>query len=96
MLYFLCIFAANFNDMLEKEFSYYLKHQDELVKKFNGRFIVIIGTQVVGDYDSFAEAVSESQKKYTLGTFLVQKCSEGTDDYTVSYHSRVRLPHAAI
>lgn len=82
--------------MLENEFSYYLQHQEELVKKYNGRFIVIVGTQVVGDYGSFADAVSESQKTYALGTFLVQKCSEGKADYTVSYHSRVRLPHAAV
>ncbi len=42
---------------LEQEFQYYLDNQDELVKKFKGRFIVIKGCQVVGDYDSDVQAV---------------------------------------
>lgn len=80
--------------MLEKEFQYYLQHQEELVLKYNNRFIVIVGQRVVGDYDTFADAVSESQKKYSQGTFLVQRCSEGNKDYSFTYHSRVRTPHA--
>ena len=64
--------------------------------KYNNRFLVIVGQQVVGDYDTFAEAVAESKKKYAQGTFLVQRCSEGNKDYSVTYHSRVRIPDAAI
>ena len=31
---------------LEKEFKYYLEHQDELVKQYDGKFIVIKEGQV--------------------------------------------------
>ena len=55
--------------------------------------MVIADEEVVGNYDSFANAVSEAEQKYEVGTFLVQKCSEGEKDYTVKYHSRVRAPH---
>ena len=79
--------------MLEKEFQYYLRHQNELVLRYNKRFLVIVGQQVVGDYDTFVEAVTESQKKYQKGTFLVQRCSEGSKDYSYTYHSRVRNPN---
>ena len=48
--------------MLEKEFQYYLQHQEELVLKYNNRYIVIVGQQVIGDYDTFADAVTESQR----------------------------------
>ena len=41
--------------MLEKEFQYYLDNQDELVKKYNGRVVVIVGENVVGDYASYEE-----------------------------------------
>ena len=82
--------------MLDQEFQYYLNHQDELVALYNNRYLVICGQKVVGDYSSFAEAVTEAQKKFEPGTFLVQRCSEGPKDYTFSYHSRVRIPHAAI
>lgn len=76
-------------DKLKKEFEYYLAHQDELVKKYNGKFIVIKDCQVIGEYDSLLEAVEKTSKKYELGTFLVQKCEPGSESYTQTYHSRV-------
>lgn len=77
--------------MLEKEFKYYLKNQDELLKKFNGRFIVIKGDKVLGDYSSEIEALSETRKSHEVGTFLIQKCTPGNNAYTETYHSRVVL-----
>ena len=75
--------------MLKKEFDYYLKNQSDLVEKYNGKYIVIVGEKVVGVYDSDADALIESQKKYKLGTFLIQKCTPGTEDYTQTFHTRV-------
>ena len=74
--------------MLEKEFKYYLDHQNELVKKYNNRFLVIVNGNVVGDYDSVEQALFESAKKYEVGTFLIQKCTEGSKSYTQTFHSR--------
>lgn len=74
--------------MLEKEFKYYIDNQSELLKKYNGRFIAIVGNEVVGNYDSFEDAVEKTSQKYTIGTFLIQECSEGDSAYTQTYHSR--------
>jgi hypothetical protein len=74
---------------LQREFDYYIKHQDELVKKYNGKVIVIKDCVVVGVYNTDLEAVSEASKKYELGTFLVQKCEPGSESYTQTFHSRV-------
>lgn len=74
--------------MLEKEFKYYIANQKELVKKYNGKFLVIIGEEVVSSYDSYEEALSESQKKYELGKFLIQHCLPGEDSYTQTFHTR--------
>ncbi len=82
--------------MLDTEFKYYLENQAELVKKYNDRFIVIIGNEVIGDYDTLEQALSETQKEHELGTFLVQRCSEGSKDYTSTFHSRVRIAHATV
>lgn len=76
-------------EQLEKEFQYYLKHQDELVKQYNGKFIVIKDGEVKDSYDSEIEAVENASKKFELGTFLVQKCEPGAESYTETYHSRV-------
>jgi len=74
---------------LEKEFKYYLKHQDELVEKYNGKYIVIKGRQVIGFYDNELQAIEETSKEHELGTFLVQKCEPGEESYTQTFHSRV-------
>lgn len=74
---------------LEKEFNWYRDHQEELVKIYNGKFVVIKGCEVIGSFDSELEAVRETTKKNELGTFLVQKCEPGTESYTQTYHSRV-------
>ena len=74
---------------LEKEFNYYLQHQEELVRKYKGKFIAIKGDAVIGAYESDLEAVEETSKQHELGTFLVQKCEPGSESYTYTYHSRV-------
>ena len=74
---------------LEEEFNYYLRHQEELIRKYKGKFVVIKGDVVIGDYESELEAVEETSKQHQLGTFLVQKCEPGNESYTYTYHSRV-------
>lgn len=74
--------------MLDKEFAFYKLNQDELVKKYNGQFIAIIGENVVGSFPTFEEAVNVCQQKYELGTFLIQECLPGTDSYTQTFHTR--------
>lgn len=75
--------------MLEKEFQYFLDHQKELVKKYDNKFIVIIGEAVVGSYETEAEAFLKSSEKYELGTFLIQQCISGEEAYSQNFHSRV-------
>jgi hypothetical protein len=75
--------------MLDKEFEYYRQHQKELVDKHNGKVVVIQGEEVIGVYDSELEAYNATRKKYEVGTFLVQKVSPGSEDYSHNYHSRV-------
>ena len=76
--------------MLEKEFKYYLANQKELLKKYNGKFIVIVGEEVIGGYQTSVDAYKSAiEKKYEQGTFLVQRCSPGESDYTQTFYSRV-------
>ena len=74
-------------DTLQKEFGYYRAHQDEMVEKYDGLFIVIKDQQVIGVFDSDVAAVIQTEKVHTLGTFLVQKVSAGVEAYTVSIAS---------
>jgi hypothetical protein len=74
--------------MLEKEFQYYLDNQEDLVRRYPNRFLVIRGNEVVGDYGSHKEAYHEATQKYALGTFLIQQCSPGKESYTQVFHTR--------
>jgi hypothetical protein len=73
---------------LQKEFQFYLDHQDEMVEKYDGKYIVIKDSQVLGAYDNELTAVMETQKLHKLGTFLVQFVSPGPSGYTQMFHSR--------
>ena len=74
--------------MLEQEFKYYIEHQNELVKEFDGKFIVIKDNEVKGSYDSKKDAYFEGQKNFDLGTFLIQFCSRGNMFFTQTYHTQ--------
>lgn len=76
---------------LEKEFKYYLANEDELLRQYKGKYIVIKDTKVIGAFDSEMEAIRETSEKHELGTFLVQKCEIGDKSYTQTYHSRVSI-----
>lgn len=78
--------------MLIKEFTYYRDHQEELIKKYNGKVIVIIGEVVVGEYTDKKEAYLDSIKKYKPGTFLIIECTPGADSYTIHQRSRIKVP----
>ena len=74
---------------LKKEFEFFLNHQTDLVKQYDGKFIVIKNEQVVGAYNSQEEAFAEASKKFDAGTFLIQECRPGAEVYTQTFHSRV-------
>lgn len=74
--------------MLEKEFQYYITNQNELVKKYNGKFIVIVADTVIGAYDTQLDAYLKAKAQYQPGTFLIQKCAPGKESYTQTFNSR--------
>lgn len=74
---------------LEKEFAFYVANQKELVAKYDGRFLLIKGNEVVGDYATLIEALTEGESRYEPGTFLVQECGPGRENYTQTFHSQV-------
>lgn len=75
--------------LLQKELGFFKKNQAELVKKYEGKFLVIKDQSVQGAYDSEMEAYSTAKKKFELGTFLIQHCVPGEGSYTQTFQSRV-------
>lgn len=75
--------------MLEKEYQYFLKHKDDLLKDYEGKFIVIVGEEIIGHYSSREDALKDAVTKHTLGSFLIQRVSRGEDDIIQRFSSRV-------
>lgn len=74
---------------LQEMFQFYLDNQNELVKQYDGKYLVIKDNAVVGAYNTESEAYFESEEKYGLGNFLIQLCTEGNGAYTQTFSSRV-------
>ncbi len=71
---------------LEREFAYFIEHQDELAKKYQGKVIVIVGDEVVGAFETELDAVRKMSEVHEPGTFLVQRCERGSECYTATYY----------
>ena len=79
-------------ETLKDEFHYYIDHQDDFVRKYDGKVIVLKNHEVLGTYDTELDAIIQTRKDHEPGTFMVQKVSEGEEDYTVTIHSPVFPP----
>jgi hypothetical protein len=72
--------------MLDKEYKYFKKHEAEFLQKYQGRFILIKGEEVVGDFETEVQAYQEGVNKYGLGNFMLKQCVPGADRQT--FHTR--------
>lgn len=74
--------------MIKQLFEYYLAHQDELVEKYNGKYLVIAGNDVICPFDSESdgEAYYYGKEHFGLGNFILQLCTPGPDAYTFFNH----------
>jgi hypothetical protein len=73
--------------MFDEELAYFIAHQDELVKEYRGKVLVLKGPRVVGIYPNILDAYLQAQKEHKLGTFMLQRCEPGKDAYTVTLTS---------
>lgn len=68
---------------LQAEFEYYLAHQEELVKQYDGKVIVIKGCEVLGVFEDDLEAIAETAKAHEPGTFMVHRVSAQEEIQTI-------------
>jgi hypothetical protein len=76
---------------LRKQFDYYVANQDALVKKYNGKFVVIAGEAVVGNFDTEMDALRFASGKYEAGTFMIQLVAPGEQNYSQTFFSRASI-----
>jgi len=57
-----------------KEYLWFKTHEEELIKKYYNRYVVIKDEQVLGVYGSMAVAVNVTDQEHRPGTYVVQHC----------------------
>jgi len=77
--------------MIEKEFNWFLENQEELVKKYNGKILVIVDQEVKGAFDTDPEAYGFATKNFDYGSFLLQECVPGEEAYTITFHTGIKF-----
>lgn len=75
-----------------RAFHWYLANQDALVEKYDGKVLAIREGEVLGVYDTYLAAVTETRKSFEQSTFIVQRVSEGDEAYTAIINSPVVQP----
>jgi|GEM_PF-751707 len=57
-----------------KEYLWFEAHEEELLRSYFGRYIVIKGEQVIGDYGSRKLARQQTLQHHKPGTFIIHLC----------------------
>jgi hypothetical protein len=73
--------------MYEREMDFFKKNQTELVSKYKGQVLVIVGEEVKGSFPSALKAYLFAKKSFPLGSFMIQSCIPGPEAYTVTVSS---------
>ncbi|MEK7255847.1 MAG: hypothetical protein AAB316_13945 [Bacteroidota bacterium] len=79
MNYLPSIHKTNTEDLQQKfpnykEFLWYKAQESKLLKKYNGKFLVIRDQKIAGVYPSRAEAVDFAYGNFKPGTFIIHHC----------------------
>jgi hypothetical protein len=70
--------------VFEQELEYFVEHQDELVAKHAGKFLILRGREVVGAFDTALDAYLHGQSHFPPGSYMIQPCEPGPSAYTVT------------
>ena len=57
-----------------KEYLWFKAHEDTLMRRYYGRFIIIKDEQVWGDYGTWRMAWIQARKLHAPGSYIIQHC----------------------
>lgn len=67
------------NDLkLEKQYDFYVSHEQELLSKYNGKYLVISDTMQVIPFEAGKEAYTFATRTFGKGKFLLHQCVPGS------------------
>lgn len=76
------------NIALKKEFDFFIKNIDELIEKYESKYVVIKGEKVLGAYETIEEAILVTKRTEKMGEFLVKQCNPDKNSYSQIFQTR--------
>lgn len=73
--------------MLNKELQYFSLHQDRFVQEHAGEYVVIVGEDVIGFYETEIDAYTDAIKNHPLGSFLIRLCVPPSEQPTANFYT---------
>lgn len=61
--------------LLDKEVRFFEANLEDYQRRYPGRYVLIHGRKLHGDYGTFEEAVNEGTRRFQAGPFLVRQTS---------------------
>jgi hypothetical protein len=72
-----------------EELDFFIANQEDLVRNYQGKILVLKGSKVIGVYPDPLSAYIETQKEHPVGSFMIQPCIPGPEAYTVTITSTI-------
>ena len=75
------------NNLADKNYNWFENNLPELVKTYDGQYVVVKDESVIAAYPSFDEALVNTVRTETPGTFIIQLCSLDKEKTTQTFFS---------
>ena len=66
--------------MQDLDFAWYVENISELYRQYGACYIAIKNKTVIGKFETYADGVTVTMRRETLGTFIVQKCARSIEE----------------
>lgn len=71
------------------DFEYFIANFKPLYLKYRNKYIAIKNKEILGSYDTFEKALTETAKTEKIGTFIIQQCTNNVENNTAVFNSNV-------
>ena len=75
------------NNVIDKNYEWFENNLPELVKTYDSQYVVVKDEHIIAAYTSFDEALVNTVKTETPGTFIIQLCSLDKEKTTQTFFS---------
>ena len=74
-------------NFVDKNYEWFKLKLPELVKEYDGRYVIIKDCHVIGAFATFDDAFVSADKNEIAGTYIIQLCSQDEAKTARTYHT---------